>query len=80
MYSILTHINPRNNGGKNSLENLITVCNGVCHKKLEPPRMKFSITQESFLRIKNLAGNSGSNEEMIIRVCDELEKKRVKAR
>ena len=77
---VVHHIIPRDDGGKDALENLITVCNGVCHKKLEPLRMKFSITQETFLRIKNLAGNSGSNEEMIIRMCDELEKKRVKAR
>jgi HNH endonuclease len=70
------HIIPRIDGGQDSMDNLITVCNGICHKKLEPVKKKLtlSITEGTFARIGNLVGNAGSYEGMIIRFCEKLEK------
>jgi hypothetical protein len=61
------------------MDNFITVHNGECHNKLEPYREKFnlSITGRTFFRIKNLVGNMENDEEMMIRLCEELEKQRV---
>ena len=72
------HIIPRRDGGQDSTDNLITVCNGVCHKKLEPYIEMFtiSITGKSYHRMNNLVGNVGNNEE-IIRLCEELEKTKI---
>jgi hypothetical protein len=73
------HIIPRRDGGQDSTDNLITVCNGVCHNKLEPYREKFtiSITGKSYHRMNSLVGNVGNDEEKIIRLCEELEKQRL---
>jgi 5-methylcytosine-specific restriction endonuclease McrA len=45
------HIIPRRDGGQDSMDNLITVCDGVCHKKIEPYREKFTLflTEETCL-------------------------------
>jgi HNH endonuclease len=77
----LHHIKPRRDGGQDSTDNLITVCNGACHTKLEPHREKFtiSITGKAYHRMNNLVGNVGNDEEKIIRLCEELEKTRIEA-
>lgn len=76
------HIIPRKDGGQDSMDNLVTVCDGVCHKKIEPYREKFtlSLTGGTYHRIRNLVGNVGNDEMMIIRLCEELEKKRIGGR
>jgi 5-methylcytosine-specific restriction endonuclease McrA len=70
------HIIPRRDGGQDSMDNLITVCDGVCHKKIEPYREKFNlfVTGETYHRMKDLIGNEGNDEAMLIRMCEELEK------
>ena len=71
------HIIPRRDGGQDSTDNLITVCNVGCHQKIEPFREKFtvSITGESYRRMSNLVSNARNDEELIIRLCEELEKR-----
>jgi hypothetical protein len=71
------HITPRRDGGDDSVDNLITVCNAVCHKKMEPykERINISITEETYHRIKNLAGKGKNDEETIVRLCEEIEEK-----
>jgi hypothetical protein len=46
---------------------------------LEQSKEKFdlSITGGTYHRAKNLVGNMGNDEVMMIRLCEELEKKRV---
>jgi HNH endonuclease len=72
------HIIPRRDGGQDSMDNLITVCNGICHKKLEPVREKstLSITEGTFSRISSLIGKAENGDVMISRLCEELEKER----
>jgi len=74
------YIIPRRVGGQDSPDNLITVCNGGCHQKIEPVRDKFtlSITGESYRRLNNLVGSAGNDEVMISMLCEELEKQRLK--
>ncbi len=66
--------------GQDSTDNLITLCNGDCHKKLEPYRETFAlfITGDTYNRMSNLVGNVGNDEEKIIWLCEELEKQRLK--
>lgn len=70
------HIIPRRDGGQDSMDNLITVCDG-CHKKIEPIRKRFiiSITGDTYCRARNLVSNARNDEELIIRLCEELEKR-----
>lgn len=70
------HIVPRRLGGQDTSDNLITVCNVGCHQKIEPisERFTISITGETYRRMSKLVSNAKNDEELIIRLCEELEK------
>lgn len=70
------HIIPRRDGGQDSMDNLITVCDG-CHKKIEPYRERVTLflTGVTYHRMRNLVGNVRNDEEMIIRLCEKVEKR-----
>jgi 5-methylcytosine-specific restriction endonuclease McrA len=69
------HIKPRKEGGEDSMDNLVTVCHGSCHKKIEPikPKVTLFVTTETYRRFRNLIGYGMNDEMMIIRLCEELE-------
>jgi hypothetical protein len=71
------HIKPRKEGGEDVMDNLVTVCHGSCHKKIEPIKSKVMlfVTIATYRRLRNLCGYGINDELTIIKLCEELEKR-----